>query len=144
MEAPRETNLPVTFDLRRRLDFDFWHLPGAINYPLATLSANTPSPCFDPAVLEAQWKELDDKVAKACNGDVGSRLRPAFHKTDSEPVVVYCYQGDTARMAASIFNAKGILTWSIAGGAHALWNARLDLKLRSDVFPEGVERFTKD
>lgn len=97
-------------DLRKAADFRAWHLPESINLPLTSVSPHTASPFSDPAVLEAQWLELeqifhDDRLVS----DLGSAH-----------VVVICYDGDTARVAASVLRAKGVEADSVRGGYRAL------------------------
>lgn len=97
-------------DLRQAADFQAWHLPQSINLPLASVSPQTPSPFSDPAVLEAQWVELeqifhDDSVVS----DLGSAH-----------VVVLCYGGDSARVATSVLRNRGVEADSVRGGYRAL------------------------
>ncbi|KAF2256148.1 cysteine synthase-like protein B [Trematosphaeria pertusa] len=97
----------VLLDLRKPEDFASDHVPHSYNLPLPSLSATTSSPFFEPAVLESQWKELEDMFAK--------------EKVDSyglvgKNVCVTCYDGDTARVATSVLRAKGITASSVEGG----------------------------
>lgn len=97
-------------DLRKAEDFQAWHLPESINLPLTSVGPHNPSPFSDPAVLEAQWVELetifqDDRLVT----DLG-----AAH------VLLICYNGDTARVATSVLRAKGVQADSVRGGHHAL------------------------
>lgn len=97
-------------DLRRAGDFGAWSLPGSINLPLSSLGPHTPSPFSDPAVLEAQWVELE----KIFNE---SRL---VTDLGSHHVLVVCYDGDTARVATSVLRAKGLEADSVRGGHQAM------------------------
>lgn len=97
-------------DLRRAGDFGAWSLPGSINLPLSSLGPHTPSPFSDPAVLEAQWVELE----KIFND---SRL---VTDLGSHHVLVVCYDGDTARVATSVLRAKGLEADSVRGGHQAM------------------------
>lgn len=97
-------------DLRKAADFQAWHLPESINLPLSSVGPHTPSPFSDPAVLEAQWVELE----KIFHDDsLVSDLGKAH-------VLVVCYDGDTARVATSVLRAKGLEANSVRGGYHAL------------------------
>lgn len=97
-------------DLRKAADFDGWHLPESINLPLSSVGPHTPSPFSDPAVLEAQWVELE-KIFQ--DSRLVSDLR-AHH------VIVVCYDGDTARVATSVLRAKELDADSVRGGHQAL------------------------
>lgn len=100
----------LVLDLREAADFRAWHLPESINLPLASISPNTPSPFSDPAVLEAQWVELE----KIFSSDT---LAPDLGNAH---VLVVCYDGDTARVATSVLRAKGFQADSVRGGHGAL------------------------
>jgi len=97
-------------DLRRAGDFRAWNLPESINLPLSSLGPHTPSPFSDPALLEAQWVELE----KIFNDD---RL---VTDLGSHHVLVVCYDGDTARVATSVLRAKGLEADSVRGGQNAM------------------------
>lgn len=97
-------------DLRKSADFDGWHLPESTNLPLGSVGPHTPSPFSDPAVLEAQWVELE-KIFQ--DSRLVSDLR-AHH------VIVVCYDGDTARVATSVLRSKGLDADSVRGGHQAL------------------------
>ncbi|KAJ5175338.1 uncharacterized protein N7482_001215 [Penicillium canariense] len=97
-------------DLRKPADFQAWHLPESINVPLSSLGPHTVSPFSDPAVLEAQWVELEQTFGDArLVSDLGSHH-----------VLVVCYDGNTARVATSVLRAKGLDADSVRGGHHAL------------------------
>lgn len=97
-------------DLRKAADFRAWHLPESINLPLISLGPHTASPFSDPAVLEAQWVELE-KIFD--DGRLISDL-------GTHHVLVVCYGGDTARVATSVLRARGLEADSVRGGHHAL------------------------
>jgi rhodanese-related sulfurtransferase len=97
-------------DLRRAQDFREWSLPESINLPLTSLGPHTTSPFSDPAVLEAQWVELEQIFNDA-------RL---VTECASHHVLVVCYDGDTARVATSVLRAKGLEADSVRGGHHAM------------------------
>ncbi|KAJ5096140.1 hypothetical protein NUU61_005496 [Penicillium alfredii] len=98
-------------DLRKPADFTVWHLPDAVNLPLASLGPHSVSPFSDPEVLEAQWVELERIFT---DGGLGLQLGTGTH------VLVVCYDGDTARVATSVLRAKGLEADSIRGGHRAL------------------------
>lgn len=97
-------------DLRKAADFDAWHLPQSINLPLASVGPHAVSPFSDPAVLEAQWVELE-KIFQ--DHRLVSDLK-AHH------VLVVCYDGDTARVATSVLRNKGVEADSVRGGHRAM------------------------
>lgn len=100
----------LVLDLRKAEDFRAWHLPESINLPLVSVSPDIPSPFSDPAVLEAQWLELEKIFS---NGTLAPDLGNAH-------VLVMCYDGDTARVATSVLRAKGFEADSMRGGHTAL------------------------
>ncbi|KAF3386517.1 putative siderophore biosynthesis protein SbnA [Penicillium rolfsii] len=102
--------LHQVLDLRQPADFNAWTLPSSINLPLSSLGLYTRSPFSDPAVLEAQWVELEQIF-----GD--ERL---ISDLGSHHVLVVCYDGDTARVATSVLRAKGLDADSVRGGHCAL------------------------
>lgn len=78
--------------------------------PLSSVGPHTGSPFSDPAVLEAQWVELEQIFKdERLVSELGS-----YH------VLIVCYNGDTARVATSVLRAKGIDADSVHGGHHAL------------------------
>ncbi|KAH8731929.1 tryptophan synthase beta subunit-like PLP-dependent enzyme [Phaeosphaeriaceae sp. PMI808] len=101
----------VLIDLRKPNDFISDNIPGSYNLPLQSLNSTTPSPFFDAAVLERQWKEIDNMLSL--------NTINAYDLSDRN-VGVICYNGDTARVTTSILRAKGIAASSIKGGFQAL------------------------
>ncbi|KAJ5144959.1 hypothetical protein N7448_002351 [Penicillium atrosanguineum] len=97
-------------DLRRTGDFGAWNLPESINLPMNSLGPHTSSPFSDPAVLEAQWVELE-KIFN--DGKLVTDLA-------SHHILVVCYNGDTARVATSVLRAKDLEADSVRGGYHAM------------------------
>ncbi|KAI9372742.1 tryptophan synthase beta subunit-like PLP-dependent enzyme [Aspergillus egyptiacus] len=97
-------------DLRTATDFHSWHLPASVNIPLRSLDSHTPKPFSNPTVLESQWLELDALLKEA---SVLDRLR-------DQHVLVICYNGDTARIAASVLRAQNIQADSLRGGYQSL------------------------
>jgi rhodanese-related sulfurtransferase len=100
-------------DLRTSTDFNNSHLPGALNWPLQSHSADTKSPFFDSQILEAQWKELESLFQpNSMHSD--ARVKDLEHPGRS--VMLVCYDGDTSRVATSILRARNIQASSIRGG----------------------------
>ncbi|KAI0015958.1 tryptophan synthase beta subunit-like PLP-dependent enzyme [Xylariomycetidae sp. FL0641] len=97
----------TVLDLREAADFARSRLPGAANLP--TARAADPSPCADAGVLAAAWTRLEARFAAP-----DARLR------GSSRVLVLCYDGDCARVAASVLRAKGYVAESVRGGYRAL------------------------
>ncbi|KAJ5681701.1 uncharacterized protein N7477_001641, partial [Penicillium maclennaniae] len=114
-------------DLRRAEDFGAWSLPESINLPLSSLGPHTPSPFSDPAVLEAQWVELE-KIFH--DGRLVTEL-------GSHHVLVVCYDGDTARVATSVLRAKGLEADSVRGGhqAMSMYGIGSEASMSSTKFP---------
>ena len=107
----------LLLDLRASTDFDTWRLPGAINMPLRSISAHSPSPFADVKLLEEQWLELtsrfgDDNITKSSYSPLPS-LR-------QHVVVVACYKGDTSFVATSILRAKNVEAYSLKDGMCSL------------------------
>lgn len=96
-------------DLRQESSFAASHLPGAGNFPLRSLTTTTPSSFSSSEVLESQWRELED----LCTDDRVKLLK-------GTKVVLVDYDGDAARVATSVFRAKGIEAWSLKKGMNGL------------------------
>jgi rhodanese-related sulfurtransferase len=101
----------VVLDLRKPEDYITGHIPGSYNIPLKSLNASTPSPFFDAATLEQQWKELD---AMFTSDHINA------HELIGREVHIICYDGDTARVATSVLRAKGISASSVKDGITAI------------------------
>lgn len=110
-------------DLRQAKDFNDWHLPNAVNIPLKTLDAQTPSPFKEPSVLESQWSELEALFRQSGNMAALANTR----------VMVVCYIGDTSRVATSVLRAKGVEADNVRGGWKALINTGLVHRYYDDV-----------
>lgn len=96
-------------DLRQESSFAASHLPGAGNFPLRSLTTTTPSSFSSSEVLESQWRELES----LCTDERVKLLK-------GTKVVLVDYDGDTARVATSVFRAKGIEAWSLKKGMNGL------------------------
>ncbi|KAL2365438.1 hypothetical protein RJZ56_001682 [Blastomyces dermatitidis] len=103
---------PKTYivDLRKKADYESWHVPDAINIPLSSLTSAEPSPFADAKVLEAQWLELEDIFSQVNNSS----------NFNDQRVLVLCYNGDTARVATSILRAKSVEADCVRGGYQAI------------------------
>lgn len=97
-------------DLRQAYDFDQGKLPGSTNLPVAL--PGTRSPFFDPPLLSQTWTTLENLFNAPSEA-----LKQA---TTGKRVLVVCYDGDTARVAASVMRAKGHNTDSLRGGLSGL------------------------
>lgn len=111
--SPSLASENTILDLRTAEDFADHHLPGAISRPLSSHDSSTPSPFSDPAVLEAQWKELESVFDLTTIG----LLKRAGG------VWLVCYGGDTSRVATSVLRAKGVSANSLKGGMLSLMTA---------------------
>lgn len=118
-------------DLRTSTDFNSGHLPGALNWPLQSLSADTKSPFFDSQILEAQWKELESLFQP---NDAHSEDRVKGLEHPERSVMLVCYDGDTSRVATSVLRARNIQASSIRGGmrVHELVNLVISLGNKQD------------
>jgi rhodanese-related sulfurtransferase len=109
-----ETVLPkpgtVVIDLRQSADFDKFHLPGSLNIPISVESL--PSPFKNPNVLESLWLKLEE-IFKNPSKEVKAHIA-------GTKILVLCYDGDSARVATSVLNAKGYESESVKGGFRAL------------------------
>lgn len=99
----------AVLDLRQPKDFVQGRLPGSINLPLAL--PNTASPFSDPSNLSRLWTELDQAFADSA---------AAIGSLASKDTLVVCYDGDSARVAASVMRAKGFTANSLRGGLDGL------------------------
>ncbi|KAK8197429.1 putative cysteine synthase B [Phyllosticta capitalensis] len=115
---PRATT--AVLDMRRPQDYHKWHLPGAVNVPMRSVKAETPSVFFDSAALEEQWLEMEAFFTPQCQ----ACTIPGVLRLQDRQILLVCYNGDTARVATSILRAKGIQADSVAGGAGAMLNWR--------------------
>ena len=100
----------LVIDFRRQSDYREWHFPGALNIPLASLTAESPSPFFTPEFLSQQWRELESLFGQ-------SFLQSQFA---GRKLLGLCYDGDTSRIANSVLRARGFESDSVKGGSRAL------------------------
>jgi rhodanese-related sulfurtransferase len=102
-------NGTTLLDLRTSSSYARSHLPGAANVPLSSLMETSPSPFSDSNTLELQWRELES----LCTPETLQLL-------EGKTVVFIDYDGDTARVATSVFRARGVEAWSLRGGVRGL------------------------
>ena len=102
-------NGTTLLDLRTPSSYAGTHLPSATNFPLSSLTETSPSPFSDSNILELQWRELES----LCTPETLQLL-------EGETVVFTDYDGDTARVATSVFRARGVEAWSLRHGAKGL------------------------
>lgn len=102
-------NGTILLDLRTSSSYARGHLPGATNFPLSSLMETSPSPFSDSSTLELQWRELES----LCTPETLQLL-------EGKTVVFLDYDGDTARVATSVFRARGVEAWSLRNGLKGL------------------------
>lgn len=103
-------------DLRQPLDFQDFHLPGSVNLPF--VNEETVSPFSDPQVLEDLWKKLE-ATFKTPSQEIKSLI-------EGKQILLLCYDGDSARVATSVLNAKGYDSSNLKGGFKALRRLRAE------------------
>lgn len=105
----------IVIDLRRSKDiapsdFVFPSHAEVVSLPLKSLSKPQVSPFFDPSLLREQWLELEQKLKEVPLAKMsGSGIK----------TLVVDYEGDTARVACSILQSKGLDACFIKGGMTA-------------------------
>ncbi|KAE8155416.1 tryptophan synthase beta subunit-like PLP-dependent enzyme [Aspergillus tamarii] len=98
-------------DLRKLEDFTCSHVSGSFSSDLPSLNKDMPSPFDDVAILEAQFRNIEDLV-----GNLSST--GYFHTV--RPTLVLCYSGETARLTCSILRHRDIEAYSVRGGFKAI------------------------
>ncbi|OAA76699.1 cysteine synthase B [Akanthomyces lecanii RCEF 1005] len=96
-------------DLRQPADFEKGKLPGSFNIPLT--HPGTTSPFFDPSTLSQLWTKLEKEFASPSGELAGLK---------GKDTLVVCYDGDSARVAASVMRAKGYEANSLRAGLDGL------------------------
>lgn len=114
-------------DFRRAIDFDAFHLPHSVNFPLQVLKdgATRGSPFADPVgdctMLEELWLELEKLfTVKDKDGRRNPSAEALMAILRGKRVLTMCYDGDSARVANSVLRAKGVDSESVRGGFAAL------------------------
>ncbi len=97
-------------DLRQDSDFGQSRLPSSTNVPIA--KPGVKSPFSDPSRLSEIWTKLENLF-----NDPSEALKQAI---SGKRVLVVCYDGDSARVAASVMRAKGHSADSLRGGISGL------------------------
>nr|XP_036581885.1 cysteine synthase [Colletotrichum truncatum]KAF6790442.1 cysteine synthase [Colletotrichum truncatum] len=108
---PRLPNT-VVIDLRRQEDYETLHIPESQNIPL--VESKDWEPFSDPKVLETLWLKLEATFEKT--SEMGKKVEQYREK----PVLLLCYNGNNARVAASVLRAKGFEADCVRGGYLAL------------------------
>ncbi|RDA91399.1 hypothetical protein CP533_6894 [Ophiocordyceps camponoti-saundersi (nom. inval.)] len=100
----------VVVDLRQAVDFAIFHLPSSVNIPI--VESDRISPFFDPQILRSLWLRLEDTFKTP---------EPALRSLlEGKRILLLCYDGDSARVCASVLRAKGYEADSVRGGFGAL------------------------
>ncbi|KAI8200961.1 Cysteine synthase B [Colletotrichum sp. SAR 10_65] len=95
---PRSPNT-VIVDLRRQEDYQTHHIPGSENVPV--VESKDWEPFSDAKVLETLWLKLE--AIFEATSEIGKKMEQ--HR--SKPILLLCYNGNNARVAASVLRAKG-------------------------------------
>ncbi|KAI8244678.1 Cysteine synthase B [Colletotrichum sp. SAR 10_96] len=95
---PRSPNT-VIVDLRRQEDYQTHHIPGSENVPV--VESKDWEPFSDAKVLETLWLKLE--ATFEATSEIGKKMEQ--HR--SKPILLLCYNGNNARVAASVLRAKG-------------------------------------
>ncbi|KAH7870581.1 cysteine synthase-like protein B [Lentinula edodes] len=109
---PRTGEDVLILDIRNEVDFNRRHFPAAICLDIGN-NAESPNPFLDTPTMVKQWRSLDQRLSPD-NGIFGEEL-------DGKTVVVFCYDGNTSRIATSILQYRGVEAYSCAGGIGVCW-----------------------
>lgn len=110
---PRSPNT-VIVDLRRQEDYQTHHIPGSENVPV--VESKDWEPFSDAKVLETLWLKLE--ATFEATSEIGKKMEQ--HR--SKPILLLCYNGNNARVAASVLRAKGFEADCVRGGFRSLDN----------------------
>ncbi|KAJ0383638.1 hypothetical protein COL922a_010093 [Colletotrichum nupharicola] len=110
---PRSPNT-VIVDLRRQEDYQTHHIPGSENVPV--VESKDWEPFSDAKVLETLWLKLE--ATFEATSEIGKKM--VQHR--SKPILLLCYNGNNARVAASVLRAKGFEADCVRGGFSSLDN----------------------
>jgi cysteine synthase A len=115
---------PRTLVLDLRSADETHAIAGSVRVPLASLTASTPCPFADAAVLARQWRELDE-LLDPCSASSRSQKLQRLLASHAGEVLLVCYGGGTARVASSVLRQRGHEAFSLAGGMrrwqHGSW-----------------------
>lgn len=104
----------VVLDLRPKLEFQNWHLPGSTNLPLKACEAGNIGPFEDSKVLKDVWTEIEGVFGEG-NPYAGAILAGLKGRS----VGLLCADGDVASVASSVLRERGVEAYSIRGGTKA-------------------------
>lgn len=116
--SPAE-NPAIVLDLRNNEDFNLAHFSNAINFDLRL--RGQPNPFTKSAILISQWKAFDSRLIQ------NSRLLAA--KSEGRPIIVVCYNGNSAKIATSVLRHHGWEAWFVSGGLQA-WTHEPNIRAR--------------
>ncbi|KAG9119295.1 hypothetical protein FRC07_005736 [Ceratobasidium sp. 392] len=79
---------------------------------LPVCSLSSPNPFSDPSTLAHQWKLMDTQLGMAEHGALGRELK-------EKVVILFCYEGHTASVGASVLRSRGVEAYWVDGGIGA-------------------------
>ncbi|KAJ3982074.1 tryptophan synthase beta subunit-like PLP-dependent enzyme [Lentinula detonsa] len=115
----------VILDIRAEIDYNKRHFPAAISLDIGS-DAESVNPFLDTPTMVKQWRSLYQQL---------SHENPIFEeKVKGNTMVVFCYDGNTSRIATSILRHRRVEAYSCAGGIGACWKLldRIDGRERRD------------
>ncbi|KAG8687348.1 hypothetical protein FRC11_007392, partial [Ceratobasidium sp. 423] len=109
--STEEKDKPViVIDLREVGSTPVIQAPNVLHFPVC--SPSSLNPFTDPAALAAQWKLMDAKLGIAETGALGKDLK-------GKTVILVCYEGHTASVAASVLRNRQVEAYWVDGGIQA-------------------------
>ncbi|KAG9126241.1 hypothetical protein FRC07_004295 [Ceratobasidium sp. 392] len=103
-----EENKPVVvIDLREIGSRPVLNVPNMQHLPVCSSSSR--NPFSDPSTLAHQWKLMDMQLGTAEHGALGRELK-------EKVVILFCYEGHTASVGASVLRSRGVEAYWIDGG----------------------------
>ncbi|KAG8723357.1 hypothetical protein FRC09_003683 [Ceratobasidium sp. 395] len=106
-----EDDKPVTvIDLREIGSRPVLHAFNVQHFPVC--SASSPNPFSDPPTLAHQWKMMELQLGVSEAGSLGQDLK-------RKVVILLCYAGQTASIAASVLRNRGVEAYWVEGGMSA-------------------------
>jgi rhodanese-related sulfurtransferase len=102
----------VLIDLREPGSTPALHAPNVQSFSIC--SESTSNPFSDPPTLAHQWKLMDTHLGVADTGALGKGLV-------GKVVILFCYNGNTASVGASVLRSRGVEAFWVEGGA-AAWS----------------------
>ncbi|KAJ3839316.1 tryptophan synthase beta subunit-like PLP-dependent enzyme [Lentinula raphanica] len=103
----------VILDLRAGSDFEKRHFPAAISLDIG-IDDKTPNPFLDTPTMVRIWTTLDQRLS---HEDVLFSEK----KMNENVVIVFCYDGNTSRIATSILRHRGVEAYSCTRGIGTCW-----------------------